>query len=70
MTAHDIGAQVEDVVARLLGPEGLDDPYPLYARLRQLGPVQRSPVGFCLVTGYDHCSMLLHHPALRRDPAE
>jgi cytochrome P450 len=68
MTAHDTGNQTAEIVADLLSPATLEDPYPLYARLRRLGPVQRTPAGFCLVTRYDHCSALLHHPALRKDP--
>jgi cytochrome P450 len=69
MTAGDTAGQAEDVVADLLSPAGLNDPYPLYARLRELGDVQRTPAGLCLVTRYDHCSVLLHHPAMAKDPA-
>lgn len=42
-----------------LAPETLSDPYPMYARLREDAPVQRTPVGVWVVLGYDPAVQIL-----------
>ncbi len=40
-------------------PAYVDDPYPVYARLRDEAPVHHSPLGFCMITRYDDVMALL-----------
>jgi cytochrome P450 len=40
-------------------PAYVDDPYPVYARLRTEAPVHASPLGFWMITGYDDVMALL-----------
>ena len=49
-------------------PEGRADPYPLYERLRAIGPVVTAPDGTLVVTGYRECSMLLRDHRLHKTP--
>src|SRR3954468_23012219 len=37
-----------------------DDPYPVYARLRSISPVQRGPAGEWMLLGYDEVAAALH----------
>ena len=62
-TAIEAGA----VLAELFTPEGIEDPYPRYARLHELGRVFPTPLGFTFVPGYEDCSALLHNPRAARD---
>ena len=48
--------------------EGRADPYPLYERLRAIGPVVTAPDGTLVVTGYRECSMLLRDHRLHKTP--
>jgi cytochrome P450 len=59
---------VGEVLAALRGPEGRADPYPLYERLRALGPAAAGPDGTLIVSGYRECSMLLRDPRLDKAP--
>ena len=49
-------------------PEGRADPYPLYERLRAIGPAVTAPDGTLVVTGYRECSMLLRDHRLHKTP--
>ncbi|WP_331771754.1 cytochrome P450 (plasmid) [Embleya sp. NBC_00888] len=55
----------------LYGPEYKRDPYPLYTKLRDAGPVHRvrfsSGVGAWLVTGYDAAHATLNDPRLGKN---
>lgn len=57
----------------LYGPEYTRDPYPLYAELRERGPVHRVrfPSGVCawLVTGYEAAHQALTDPRLGKHHA-
>jgi cytochrome P450 len=44
-----------------------DDPYPLYAELRESDPVHRSANGPWMLTRYDHCNAALRDPRLSSD---
>ncbi|MGW2748751.1 cytochrome P450 [Streptomyces sp. NPDC001450] len=57
----------ESIVARLLTPEGRADPYPLYARAHELGPVVPAGDGLVLVSGYEAGRAALRHPGLGAD---
>lgn len=40
-------------------PAFLADPYPIYAQIREKGPVTRTPLGLWAVTGHEACSAVL-----------
>jgi|HigsolmetaAR206D_1030411.scaffolds.fasta_scaffold02454_1 unspecific monooxygenase len=44
-------------------PEFVSDPYPTYRRMRENGPVLRTPVGMVFVTGHEEASRVLRDPA-------
>ncbi|HEY7146932.1 MAG TPA: cytochrome P450 [Streptosporangiaceae bacterium] len=53
----------QDLLASLRTTQASADPYPVYARLHQLGPVHRSSAGTVFVTGYDQCAAIVRDPA-------
>src|SRR5215475_12756698 len=57
-----------EVLAALATPEGRANPYPLYRRLRAIGPTATAPDGTLVVTGYRECSMLLRDHRLHKAP--
>jgi cytochrome P450 len=50
-----------------LDPAFLDDPYPVYARLRAAGPVVRDGATQWVVARYEHVARMLREPGLRSD---
>jgi cytochrome P450 len=54
----------EEIFPALLTPEGVADPYPLYAALHEVGDVIVQD-GLVLVPGYDTASTVLRDPAFR-----
>jgi cytochrome P450 len=60
--------RAEELLAALAEPAGRADPYPLYGRLRALGPAVTAPDGTLVVTGYRDCSALLRDHRLRKAP--
>ena len=70
MTApgHAQARQPAELLAALAEPEGRADPYPLYDRLRALGPAVTAPDGTLVVTGYGDCSALLRDHRLHKAP--
>jgi cytochrome P450 len=56
------------VLTALATPGGRADPYPLYQRLRAIGPAVTAPDGTLVVTGYRECSMLLRDHRLHKTP--
>jgi cytochrome P450 len=60
--------EVLAALAALAEPAGKADPYPLYDRLRALGPAVVAPDGRLVVTGYRECSALLRDHRLRKAP--
>jgi cytochrome P450 len=53
----------KEIAGALLTPEGRADPYPLYARARDLGAVLDAGDGWYLVAGYAAASQVLRSPA-------
>lgn len=51
-----------ELLASLGTAETREDPYPLYARLHELGPAHQAPSGAVFVTGYDQCAAVLRAP--------
>ncbi|WP_416969930.1 cytochrome P450 [Streptomyces sp. 4F14] len=55
-----------DLVGQLMLHERLEDPYPLYERIRAQGPLYRSGLGLHAVTSHDLCTRVLRDPAFAR----
>jgi cytochrome P450 len=58
---------IEEIFNALLGPAGVEDPYPLYAAMHHLGPIIPAGAGLAgepmvLVPGYDLASTVLRDP--------
>lgn len=51
-----------DLLGELMSPKMITDPYPMYRRLRESGPVVQTAMG-ALSTRYAVCDGLLRHPA-------
>ena len=60
----------QEIFMALLGPDGMADPYPLYAALHEHGEVIQAGTGFVLVPGYESASAVLRDPEYRVDDAE
>ncbi|MFD4952183.1 cytochrome P450 [Streptomyces sp. NPDC058451] len=58
----------ETLLARITDYASRPDPYPLYAELREAGPVVRQADGSYLVGTYHELSALLHDPRMSVDP--
>src|SRR4051812_38968730 len=58
------------IVEALLTPQGRADPYPLYARAHELGPVAAIGEGRFLISGYGAVNRMLRNPGFGlADPA-
>jgi cytochrome P450 len=60
----------EAIYEALLEPDGIADPYPLYAALHSRGPVVPAGAGLVLVPGYDVVNSVLRDPEFGVDDAE
>ncbi|MGW0206475.1 cytochrome P450 [Streptomyces sp. NPDC003233] len=58
----------ETLLARITDYASRPDPYPLYAELREAGPVVRQASGSYLVGTYHEIAALLHDPRMSADP--
>ncbi|MER7834722.1 cytochrome P450 [Streptomyces sp. NPDC096040] len=58
----------ETLLARITDYANRPNPYPLYAELREAGPVVRQADGSYLVGGYHELALLLHDPRMSVDP--
>ncbi|GAA3480371.1 cytochrome P450 [Streptomyces yanii] len=56
------------LLARITDYENRPDPYPLYAELREAGPVVRQADGSYLIGTYHEIAALLHDPRMSADP--
>ncbi|MDX3070783.1 cytochrome P450 [Streptomyces sp. MI02-7b] len=56
------------LLARITDYANRPDPFPLYAELREAGPVVRQADGSYLVGGYHEIAALLHDPRMSADP--
>ncbi|MFF8726611.1 cytochrome P450 [Streptomyces sp. NPDC015171] len=57
----------DTLLARITDYANRPHPYPLYAELREAGPVVRQEDGGFLVGGYHHIAALLHDPRMSAD---
>lgn len=62
-TANDLTA--DELLTTLTEPSVRANPYPVYARLRQLAPVHRAATGAVFLTTYEDCTTLTRSPAFR-----
>ena len=63
-------AEADDLVDQLfLTPDGRTNPYPIYHRLRAVGPVHRAKLGMWLLSRYDDCWAALRDPRLGKSYA-
>jgi cytochrome P450 len=60
----------DELVAMLGTERGRADPYPVYARLRELAPVHRAKNGAVFLTGYDDCVTVTRDPVFRAQGPE
>ncbi|OZM83076.1 cytochrome P450 [Pseudonocardia sp. MH-G8] len=62
------GEEADALVAQIvLTPQGRQDPYPLYQRLREIAPVHHSAMGMWLVSAYDDVNAMLRDRRMGRD---
>ena len=52
-------ATTESVQFNPLAPDAIEDPYPLYHRLRAEDPVHQTPAGFWVLSRYDDVALVL-----------
>lgn len=57
----------DSLMAQITAPENRHDPYPLYARLREI-PVRQDADGIYIASTYQEVASLLHDPRLTSDP--
>ncbi|MFB9904327.1 cytochrome P450 [Allokutzneria oryzae] len=62
-------AATGDPVAKVLGLRALDDPYPLYERIRERGDLSRHPLGLYLTAKHSVVSSVLRDSRFRVEPA-
>jgi cytochrome P450 len=59
---------ITSLMAELATPAAQADPYPVYARMHDLGEAVAMPDGTVVVTGYQACSAVLRDNRLRKSP--
>ncbi len=70
MSATTTDAAITGLMGELATPAGAADPYPIYARMRDLGEAAAMPDGTVVVTGYHACSAVIRDNRLRKSPGE
>jgi cytochrome P450 len=63
------GPEVSSLLAELTAGTGREDPYPRYARLRDISPVVRADDGALVVTRHADCAAVTRDPRLGHMPA-
>ena len=62
------GPAASDLLVRLMGREGWEDPYAIHRDARRQGPVAWSELGVAMVTGHAECSAVLKGAGWLADP--
>ena len=70
MSATRTDASIASLMGELATAGGQADPYPIYARMRDLGEAVAMPDGTVVVTGYRACSAVIRDNRLRKSPGE
>ncbi|AQA02809.1 cytochrome [Mycobacterium sp. MS1601] len=52
----------QELLVRLLDPGNRADPYPLYAQIRERGPLLLPEMNLVVFSGYEDCHAVLRHP--------
>lgn len=60
-------AENQSLLLQLLEPGQRADPYPLYRRIREHGPVQLPDNNLTVYSSYTHCDEVLRHPSASSD---
>ncbi|KAA9377577.1 cytochrome P450 [Microbispora cellulosiformans] len=55
---------LQSALAWLMGPEGIEDPYPAYQALHEHGPVVQVTDSMFVVVGYDAANQILRDPSI------
>lgn len=67
MTAASGSAEPQELLLRLLDPANRADPYPLYAQIRERGPLQLPDAHLVVFSDYAACDEVLRHPLSASD---
>ncbi len=67
MTTVSGTAEPQELLHELLGPASRADPYPLYRRLRERGPIQLPQANLTVFSTYRDCDEVLRHPSSSSD---
>jgi cytochrome P450 len=68
MTATTTDPDIASLMGELATAGGQADPYPVYARMHELGEAVAAPDGTVIVTGYRACSAVIRDNQLRKSP--
>ncbi|CPR10953.1 cytochrome P450 [Mycobacterium bohemicum DSM 44277] len=63
MTITPAQAEPRGLVLQLLDPANRADPYPIYARFREVGPVSLPDANLVVFSSYRDCDEVLRHPS-------
>lgn len=67
MTTAPAGADAQGLMLQLLEPANRADPYRLFARFRELGPLQLPSANLAVFSAYRDCDEVLRHPSSSSD---
>jgi cytochrome P450 len=67
MTTVSGTAEPQQLLDELLGPASRADPYPLYRRLREHGPIELPQANLTVFSTYRDCDEVLRHPSSSSD---
>ena len=60
-------ATSQELLIRLLDPASRADPYPVYAQIRELGPLRIPEFNLTVFSSYQDCDDVLRHPSSASD---
>ncbi|GAS99474.1 cytochrome P450 [Mycolicibacterium canariasense] len=63
MTTGARTVEAQTLLVQMLDPEIRADPYPLFARIRELGPMVLPEMNMVVFSGFAQCDEVLRHPA-------
>ncbi|MBW0014436.1 cytochrome P450 [Mycobacterium sp.] len=66
-TAHAEQTEAQGLLLQLMDPDSLADPYPLYARFRDWGPLLLPEANLAVFSTFRDCDEVLRHPATSSD---
>src|SRR4029079_1815724 len=60
-------AEAQELLVQLLDPGNRADPYPVYAQIRERGPLQLPELNVTVFSSYQDCEDVLRHPSAASD---